>query len=251
MVLWIFGYASLIWKAGFEYDDRVIGFIKGYKRSFHLACFEHRGTVELPARVATLEPDEEAICWGAAYCIKDAEAARRALAYLHVRECEYDTIKTVELFTENSPKTAVLSGVQVFMSTTGSRYFLGGAAKEEIALQIAVATGPSGPNCDYLFRLVEGLREIGHEDEEVIELATLVRKFRNELQVHGINCLRAYTKESTKFAAIVSALAQSSAAAVPPKLIAGVKISGLQSMSLNQLPCSPRLVKSRVLQLGR
>lgn len=39
---WIFGYASLVWKAGFDYDERIVGFIKGYRRAFHLGelhCF--------------------------------------------------------------------------------------------------------------------------------------------------------------------------------------------------------------------
>lgn len=35
MVLWLFGYGSLIWKAGFHHDDRVVGFIKDYRRVFY------------------------------------------------------------------------------------------------------------------------------------------------------------------------------------------------------------------------
>jgi hypothetical protein len=36
MVLWVFGYGSLIWNPGFDFDDRILGFIKGYKRTFNL-----------------------------------------------------------------------------------------------------------------------------------------------------------------------------------------------------------------------
>jgi gamma-glutamylcyclotransferase, plant len=36
MVLWVFGYGSLIWNPGFDFDDKILGFIKGYKRTFNL-----------------------------------------------------------------------------------------------------------------------------------------------------------------------------------------------------------------------
>jgi cation transport regulator ChaC len=69
MVLWVFGYGSLVWKAGFEYDKRIIGYIKGYRRVFHQASTDHRGTKEYPGRTVTLEPKEGAITWGAVYRI--------------------------------------------------------------------------------------------------------------------------------------------------------------------------------------
>jgi cation transport regulator ChaC len=36
MVLWVFGYGSLIWNPGFDFDEKILGFITGYKRTFNL-----------------------------------------------------------------------------------------------------------------------------------------------------------------------------------------------------------------------
>lgn len=39
MVFWVFGYGSLVWNPGFEYDEKVTGFIKDYRRVFDLGMF--------------------------------------------------------------------------------------------------------------------------------------------------------------------------------------------------------------------
>lgn len=97
MVFWVFGYGSLVWNPGFDYDEKMLGFIKDYRRVFDLgdsinstcwyefrfsfpllstlclytlfldyllfaACIDHRGTPENPARTCTLEEKEGEIC---------------------------------------------------------------------------------------------------------------------------------------------------------------------------------------------
>lgn len=48
MVLWVFGYGSLLWKAGFEYDEKIIGYIKGYRRVFYQGgALSHTKTLQL------------------------------------------------------------------------------------------------------------------------------------------------------------------------------------------------------------
>lgn len=54
----------------------------------------------------------------------------------------------------------------------------GDAPLPDLARQIAAAVGPSGPNHEYLYKLAEGLRDIGAEDEHVFELEALVRHLR-------------------------------------------------------------------------
>jgi hypothetical protein len=44
--LWIFGYGSLCWYPGFEYNKCVTGYIRGYSRRFWQGNTTHRGTPE-------------------------------------------------------------------------------------------------------------------------------------------------------------------------------------------------------------
>ncbi|XP_042502221.1 gamma-glutamylcyclotransferase 2-3 isoform X5 [Macadamia integrifolia] len=155
MVLWVFGYGSLIWKAGFHYDDRLIGFIKGYHRVFYQGSTDHRGTPEYPGRTVTLEPCDGEVCWGVAYKVSGEEDEQIALTYLEVREKQYDMQVYLDLFTEPDASTPAVSGILV---------------------QIVHAEGPSGPNRDYVFQLEKALLKLGCEDKHVMELAETVRQ---------------------------------------------------------------------------
>lgn len=180
MVFWIFGYGSLVWNPGFKYDEKVIGFIKGYRRVFDVACFDHRGTPQHPARICALEQYDGAVCWGAAYCVRGgAENEKAAMEYLERRECEYDQKILVDFYKEGDSEQSFLTGVIVFTSTqdkVSNKYYLGPAPLEDMARQIANANGPCGNNRDYIFLLEKAMFDIGHEDESVIELANEVKK---------------------------------------------------------------------------
>ncbi|KAJ7551820.1 hypothetical protein O6H91_06G030300 [Diphasiastrum complanatum] len=165
MVLWIFGYGSLVWQAGFDYDERVIGFIKGYERVFHQGSTDHRGTRERPGRAVTIEPQEGTVC------------------YLDIREKQYDIKAYVDLYTDDASALPTICGVLVYIASPDkikNRNYLGPAPLDQMANQIAKAIGPSGPNYEYLFRLEEALQDIGHADEGIIKLANEVRKLLAE-----------------------------------------------------------------------
>ncbi|TXG52967.1 hypothetical protein EZV62_022136 [Acer yangbiense] len=165
MVMWVFGYGSLIWKAGFEYDDRLVGFIKGYRRVFYQGSTDHRGTPEYPGRTVTLEPAEGEVC------------------HLEVREKQYDKKAYLDFFTEPMAANPAISGVMVYIASPDKKLnknYLGPASLEEIAKQIIHAEGPSGPNRDYLFQLEKALLELGCKDTHVIDLANEVRRILSE-----------------------------------------------------------------------
>ncbi|KAL2236155.1 UNVERIFIED_CONTAM: Gamma-glutamylcyclotransferase 2-1 [Sesamum indicum] len=211
MVFWVFGYGSLVWNPGFEFDEKVIGFVKDYRRVFDLACIDHRGTPDHPARTCTLEQEEGAVCWGAAYCVRGGpEKEKAAMAYLERRECEYDQKTLVDFFKVSCALISLLAFLTIsvvvdnskaeregqgfstfaddmfvslnlgrFTSTPdriSNKYYLGPAPLEDMARQIAMAFGPCGNNRDYLFLLEKAMFDIGHEDDYVIELANEVRK---------------------------------------------------------------------------
>lgn len=179
MAMWVFGYGSLIWKASFRYDDRLVGFIKDNRRVFYQGSTDHRGTLEFPGRTVTLEPAKGEVCWGVAYKIIHKEDQEAALEHLEVREKQYDKKVYVNFYTESSASTPAISSVMVYIASADKKLnknYLGPASLEEIAVQILEAEGPSGPNRDYLFKLENALIQIGCEDNHVNDLANEVKR---------------------------------------------------------------------------
>ncbi|XP_021900709.1 gamma-glutamylcyclotransferase 2-3 isoform X1 [Carica papaya] len=188
MVMWVFGYGSLIWKAGFNYDERLVGFIKGYRRVFYQGSTDHRGTIDYPGRTVTLIPADGEVCWGAAYKISKKEDKETAFTYLEVREKQYDKKAYLDFFTEPNASTPAISGVMVYIASPDKKLnknYLGPASLEDIANQIVNAEGPSGPNRDYLFQLEKALVQSGCKDKHVIDLANEVRRILLERENTG------------------------------------------------------------------
>ncbi|KAG0597211.1 hypothetical protein M758_UG320900 [Ceratodon purpureus] len=57
-VVLVFGYVSDVWKGGFGYDERMIGYIKDNRNCFQQAAAYVRGTPEFLGLVVTLEAKE-------------------------------------------------------------------------------------------------------------------------------------------------------------------------------------------------
>ncbi|SHJ85126.1 Cation transport regulator ChaC [Halomonas caseinilytica] len=169
--IWLFGYGSLIWKAGFAYLERRPAYIRDWTRRFWQGSHDHRGTPAAPGRVATLLPSPGAICHGMAYRITP-----ETLGPLDVREKNGYLREVITLHFADSDTAQGL----VYIATEDNAAYLGDAPTAEIARQIAEARGPSGPNRDYLLNLDEALRALDVEDAHVAELARHVRHLDSE-----------------------------------------------------------------------
>lgn len=165
--LWLFGYGSLIFKADFPFIERRPASISGWTRRFWQGSHDHRGTEAAPGRVATLVREDGALCYGMAYLITP-----QVFAHLDHREKNgYLRLATDISFDDGSAIEAL-----VYIATEENAAFLGEASEMAIAVHIARACGPSGPNRDYLFALAQALRDMGKQDAHVFAIEAYLRE---------------------------------------------------------------------------
>ncbi|GGB83994.1 gamma-glutamylcyclotransferase [Pseudoduganella buxea] len=159
--VWLFGYGSLIYKADFPYLERRPASIAGWTRRFWQGSHDHRGTPEAPGRVATIVPAAGAICHGMAYLVTPEE-----FTHLDHREKNGYLRLAIDIRFDGGGTEEGL----VYIARHDNAAYLGEAPELEIARHIARAQGPSGPNAEYLLRLAQALRDMGHVDEHVFAI---------------------------------------------------------------------------------
>jgi cation transport protein ChaC len=159
--IWLFGYGSLIFKADFPFIERRPACIQGWTRRLWQGSHDHRGTPDVPGRVATLTPESGAVCAGMAYLITPD-----VFDHLDYREKNgYLRLSTDILFDDGLRETGLL-----YIAAEDNPAFLGPASESDIARQIASAKGPSGANRDYVVALAASLRDLGLHDPHVFEV---------------------------------------------------------------------------------
>lgn len=169
---WVFGYGSLIWNPGFEFVERRLARIDGYRRAFCMASFHYRGTPEAPGLVLALDANSDGSCEGVAYRVAGPKA-QATLDYLRERELvsyAYDEhFLPIEI--DDGQKVEAVC----YVINRAHPQYRGGLTLEQQAEVISLAVGPRGPNVEYLYNTVESLAALGLDDPELSRLAELVR----------------------------------------------------------------------------
>ena len=168
--MWIFGYGSLMWNPGLDFDVRRVSTIYGYHRSFCLWSRINRGTPESPGLVLTLERGGS--CRGLAFRLR-REVAAEQLFELWKREMSMGSYLPRWLECHAGSETFTALGFVVNRACTG---YAGKLPVETVVQVISTGQGKYGSSADYLFRTAATLAEHGIRDPRVKQLVDRVRE---------------------------------------------------------------------------
>ncbi len=167
--LWVFGYASLIWRPEFDADEQRAAAVHGWHRALRMRSRINRGTPERPGLVFALVPGGS--CRGVAYRIARSRA-QEELERLWLREMPtgvYDP-RWLPCRTAQGPVQAL-----AFTLDRRSPAHTGTIGDAEMLDILRHARGRYGSTLDYLLETAASLRRHGIRDREIERLERLAR----------------------------------------------------------------------------
>ena len=168
--VWVFGYASLIWRPEFEAAEQQAATVYGYHRSLRMRSRMNRGTPECPGLVFGLVRGGS--CRGMAYRVERSRADAE-LERLWAREMPtgvYDP-KWLPCRTPTGIVPAL-----AFTLSRSSPNFTGGIDDSQLIEILRNARGRYGSTLDYLRETARSLQTCGICDREVERLCSLAMR---------------------------------------------------------------------------
>jgi glutathione-specific gamma-glutamylcyclotransferase len=168
--LWVFGYASLIWRPEFDAAERRRAKVHGWHRAFRMRSRVNRGSAEVPGLVFALMPGGS--CHGMVFRLKRANAESE-LDRLWAREMPtgvYDP-RWLACRTPQGPVMAL-----AFTLSRRSENYMGAIDDAQMLHILRHAKGRYGRTLDYLADTARSLREHGLQDREIERLMALAQR---------------------------------------------------------------------------
>lgn len=166
-MLWLFAYGSLIFRPGVAFSMQRPGFVDGYARRLWQGSSDHRGLRGAEGRVVTLVPSAGIRCRGVLFGVGDADR-EVVLSELDRREQGgYERCWLPAWFDDGPEPVQALA----YVAHPANPEYLGEAPLAEIVRQVRRAHGPSGSNADYVLALARALRDLGVDDDHVLDVA--------------------------------------------------------------------------------
>jgi len=167
----VFGYGSLIWDPGFDFDRSELAKVHGYHRSFCLRSTRYRGTPQQPGVVLGL--DRGGSCTGIAFRMSP-RTRERSLAGLFEREIP-DPANRIYLARQIRATLAGGDSVQVlaFVADRSKPSYLR-LDESEVLRRLSSCHGLRGPNRDYALNTWRALASRGVEDAVLARYARVL-----------------------------------------------------------------------------
>lgn len=166
--LWIFAYASLIWRPDFEFAEQRPAKLHGWHRALKMWSRINRGTPEVPGLVFALLSGGS--CRGVVYRVP-RQAVADVVNKLWLREMMtgvYDP-RTLPCQTDQGQVRAL-----AFTLSRRSPNFTGQLSPAHYSQIFADATGRYGSTRDYALQTLESLQRIGISDAALTKLLKFV-----------------------------------------------------------------------------
>jgi glutathione-specific gamma-glutamylcyclotransferase len=166
--VWVYGYGSLLWDPGFDYEERRPALLHGYHRSFCVYSEYYRGTVERPGLVLGL--DRGGSCRGVAYRLR-LELAASVLDYLWEREMIYNVYEPRVVQIRLSDR---MVPSRTFIANRRHVQYAGQLSMTEKSRLIQQGVGTGGANIEYLSNTMSHLAALGVDDAGLRRLSAMV-----------------------------------------------------------------------------
>ena len=168
--LWVFGYASLIWRPEFEAAERRPALVGGWHRALRMRSRINRGTPEVPGLVFALLPGGS--CRGMAYRIPQPRVEEE-LDRLWAREMP-SGVYDPRLLTTRTPGGPVRA--LAFTLSRQSPACLPPLDDVTLVEILRLARGRFGTTLEYLTETASALQACGIEDREINRLMGVARR---------------------------------------------------------------------------